>query len=394
MGNFIYTTNIEDQIFIDQKGYKYNGIYSSVTFIICNDTGFKYLMKQMPNQDNSANVMTIFTIPKLAFNGIDYPSDYATSSKTWETKGFQVLDFDQDTAPFVFNSIPKVDNLTSLQNYVPRNKKLLTYPYIYLAFNPKVGNSKIYKFENFFEGQPAFEFISEINPNPDILCIPMGYRHASNTYGADLEDIASISGYPSISTRNDNFNIWMAQNSNLLSLNLAKENLNYQQSTVNNVLNTAKSLDTSNLLTTVANSAEGGLNQAFLQQNHELNIKSQLAQIEKQQLLPDSATLSQNNSTILGYDLLNSQIFTTYCIKEEFARKLDNYFDMYGYLTNDVKVPNLNNRPNWNYVKTIGANITANIPQLDLQTIKNMFDNGITLWHDPQTFMDYSQYNR
>ena len=29
----------------------------------------------------------------------------------------------------------------------------------------------------------------------------------------------------------------------------------------------------------------------------------------------------------------------------------------------------------------------------DLQEIKRMFDNGITLWHDTSKFLDYSQNN-
>ena len=66
----------------------------------------------------------------------------------------------------------------------------------------------------------------------------------------------------------------------------------------------------------------------------------------------------------------------------------------FGYLTNKVKLPNLNNRPNWNYIKCASANIIGNIPQQDLQDIKNLFDNGITLWHKPETFLDYSQNNR
>lgn len=67
---------------------------------------------------------------------------------------------------------------------------------------------------------------------------------------------------------------------------------------------------------------------------------------------------------------------------------------MYGYQTNEVKIPNLNNRPNWNYVKLIGANIIGNIPEIDLLEIKNLFNNGITLWHNTNTFLDYSQNNR
>ena len=66
---------------------------------------------------------------------------------------------------------------------------------------------------------------------------------------------------------------------------------------------------------------------------------------------------------------------------------------MYGYKVNMVKMPNLTGRANWNYIKTVGCYIEANIPQEDLQDIKNMFDRGFTIWHHTNTFMDYSQSN-
>ena len=69
------------------------------------------------------------------------------------------------------------------------------------------------------------------------------------------------------------------------------------------------------------------------------------------------------------------------------------YFDKYGYKVNTVKVPNINGRYNWNFVKTIECYIEADIPQDDLQEIKNMFDAGITIWHHPDTFMNYSNRN-
>lgn len=145
---------------------------------------------------------------------------------------------------------------------------------------------------------------------------------------------------------------------------------------------------------TLSNAVTTGFDLAAMDKNHEFYIKNQMAQIEKQKMLPDKANLSSSNATLLGYNLMQYNIFTRYSIKSDFAERIDNYFDMYGYLTNDVKIPNLNNRSNWNYVKTIGANIIANIPQEDLQTIKELFNNGITLWHNPSTFLDYSQNNR
>ena len=66
---------------------------------------------------------------------------------------------------------------------------------------------------------------------------------------------------------------------------------------------------------------------------------------------------------------------------------------MYGYKVNSLKVPNITGRTNWNYVKTINANILGDIPQEDIQELKTMFDSGVTFWHNPSTFLDYSQSN-
>ena len=80
-------------------------------------------------------------------------------------------------------------------------------------------------------------------------------------------------------------------------------------------------------------------------------------------------------------------------IRQEYARCIDDYFSMFGYKTNRVKIPNITGRTNWNYVKTLGCNIIGDVPQGDMQEIKSIFNNGVTLWHNPSTFMDYSQNN-
>ena len=80
-------------------------------------------------------------------------------------------------------------------------------------------------------------------------------------------------------------------------------------------------------------------------------------------------------------------------IKQEYAKIIDNFFSMYGYKVNNVKIPNIFGRKNWNYVKTLGSNIEGDIPQNDLQEIKNMFDSGVTFWHNSNTFLDYSKEN-
>lgn len=80
-------------------------------------------------------------------------------------------------------------------------------------------------------------------------------------------------------------------------------------------------------------------------------------------------------------------------IKQEYAKIIDDFFTMFGYKVNTLKIPNLNSRSQWNYIKTNNCNILGEIPQEDLQKLKNMFNGGLTLWHNPNTFLDYSQEN-
>ena len=87
--------------------------------------------------------------------------------------------------------------------------------------------------------------------------------------------------------------------------------------------------------------------------------------------------------------------FTPYkmSIKDEYAKIIDDYFSTYGYKVNEVKIPNIHTRRNWNYIKTIDVNLTGEIPQEDLQKLKAIFNKGCTFWHNPNTFLDYSQSN-
>lgn len=70
------------------------------------------------------------------------------------------------------------------------------------------------------------------------------------------------------------------------------------------------------------------------------------------------------------------------------------HFMHYGYKVSDYGVPALKSRYYYNYIKTIGANIEANIDQVDLHKLINIFDNGITIWHyrDPLTFKGIGVY--
>lgn len=372
---------------INQGAFVVNGNVSTVAFLLCNNEDFSALMTALQDANYSDFIVACFSVPKLAVedflinenkitsddNSIDV---YCLQSKT----GITNTEYNQKTKNYTLDDVPN-----SIDGYTPRNKKLLTYPYVYIGFNPPNGSTKIFRFED-FEGIPGFKIISEVNPNPTICLIPQNYRGQS---GDSLSDLVQITGYPTLASKTDTYNIWLAQNSEIINLQMKQEEANYNLGQIGasaNMVNSALKLNSGGII-------ESSINARQQQINYDYYVKLQMAQVEKQQMLPDNVNLSSSGATLLGYGKFDDNIFTVYTIKQDFAKRIDKYFNMYGYLTNNVKVPNLNNRSNWNYIKTIGANILGNIPQEDLQTIKNFFDNGITLWHTTTEFLDYSKEN-
>ena len=66
----------------------------------------------------------------------------------------------------------------------------------------------------------------------------------------------------------------------------------------------------------------------------------------------------------------------------EYIQKAKQVFNVRGYATNLVELPNLHTRKSWNYIQTVKCNIVSHdIDVVDLERIKQCFDNGITLWH-------------
>lgn len=368
---------------VDTFGNKLNGIFSGIQFLAYSDVDLlKAFLVNVQMEGSSENsgidkILTIFTVPKLAFNGVTIPNNAIED------------DIQAEPRTVTLNSTP--DNL---DGYIPKNGKVRTYPYCYIGFNPNGGSSKIFRYEDFENGIPKFNFISEINPHPQVAVIPQNYR---GSIGNSLADICNISGYPTISWSVDVYNVWLAQNSNFINLKMEnlRENAGFDQARniggVASSLGTALNKDIGGAISQAGNSL---LDYEQYNLNYEYQIKEQTAQMEYQQKLPNTGNFGDNNCTLLGYNLFDKNIFTRYTIKKEFAKIIDDYFSMFGYQTNELKIPNINNRPNWNYIKTIHSNIVGDIPEIDILKIKSMFDNGITLWHNPETFLDYSQNNK
>ena len=424
-----YTGNHIKNDTIHTSGGSYNGIPASIPFLITypgligelmdriNDVG-----AQQPDGQGD-KIFAAFLIPRLAvrtFMDLHGSEIIEGDSKfkqlgTWQGNNFDP-NYTQTELPVMTLEKPTDNN-----GYEPRNKKLLTYPYCYLGFNPPNGTTKIYRWENFLDSEAQFTGISEINPNPTVMIIPLNYMHE----GRNIQCAGTICRYPNISYKNDYFNTWLAQNSQIVNLTTDRTNFNYDiaagrnaiaqdRETVNAITNMLTSVTsgvasaiTGNIagtINSVAGGIQGAINSGYNMQdlgltakanagNWQYDIKTINAQVEKQSMLPDTGTLSSSNATLLGYDYFKSACFSYYGLNSEFCERIDQYFDMFGYQTNRVKLPNVTGRKNWNYVKTVRINMTGRVPLPDLDRLKAIFDNGVTIWHDPKTIYRYDSLN-
>lgn len=82
-------------------------------------------------------------------------------------------------------------------------------------------------------------------------------------------------------------------------------------------------------------------------------------------------------------------MFRQWGLSEEYAKKIDKYFDKYGYAQNTAYVPERLNRKHYSYLKTVGCNIVGKMNNNDILTIKGIYDNGITTWDTLQNVGHY-----
>ena len=325
--------------------------------------------------DNIQALVTTIQLYGEGFNDalIDaYMIPKAIISLQYDQQGQLLPEYSGQNSPITIEK--NISKPTTLNGYTPKNKKLLTFPFCYIVEDNNNGTSNVLHYELFND--------IELNPNKcyfkikgvptiggSIKCFPVNYK-SSGLNGAENEGI--IGGkYPTLSWSQDEYINWLTQNAVNIGIGITS-----------NVLQIAGGFLSGNPIVGVAGMASGA--------NGIANI---LGQVYQHSLVPQSAQGNTNGGDINTCSSTNTFYFYQMSIRSEYARVIDDFFSMYGYKINNLKQPNITGRTNWNYVKTIDCNITGEIPQEDLQELKDMFDNGVTFWHNPATFLDYSQSN-
>lgn len=333
-------------------GGKISNIYSGLGFYAYenNSTGIALVNTFISTLSGLAKIdaiQSIFMMPKVMIAG------YVSGDRITGNTGTLT---DYFFAPYV-----------NIDGYVPRNNKLFIYPYNFLYITNYAGGNTILKYE--YSQATIGEdvvikllFAGDIAIDAGVKMIPQDYKGISNQYDEGL----LLNNYPQCSFQNDNYKNWLAQN----RVSNAMQGLSAIGALGIGVL-------TANPIATVA-----GVSQ----------VAGVIGQFDKQKLVPPQARGNKggNINTTLG---LQTFAYHTKQITAEFAKQIDDYFHIYGYKINRLKVPTILTRKQHNYVKVINPAIFGNIPHMYLEIICANFEKGITFWHVATNIGNYTLDN-
>lgn len=278
---------------------------------------------------------------------------------------------------------------STLDGYTPKNNKMFTYPYCYFTISNNAGTCQPFRYEDF---SSTVSFVTEgtFGLSASTKAIPQNYRGVS---ASDNALDYSINGpkYPVCSWKSDSYTNWLTQNAVNMDRQLTQSAL---EGGIKGVGAAAGLLGAAAMMGgPVSIPLMLGLGAAATVAPVLGTIKDQVRAKTQANMTPDQVGGNTSAGDFLWAKYRSPFTYMPMSVKSEYAKIIDAFFSAYGYEVNEVKVPNITGRTNWNYVKTVGCYIQADIPQDDLEEIKSMFDKGITFWHNPLTFMDYSQTN-
>lgn len=363
----------------------YNGIYSGLYIVAVDSaTDAQTFIDGYASEGKSDAIISCF---------ITYPHFFnAGYSSAIGTHGYQVghlyppktgdIAITLKAPTYVFGDTTNV--FATLNTYTPKNNKLKTYPYCAILCDNNGGTSVIYRPELFYDPQkPEFAIYGAIGQGNSIKMLPVYYNYDGQLAGNYQEGLQAYK-LPICPWKSDYYLNWASQNA-----------INMSAGAITSPLSGA----ISGAMTGMAGGVVGALVGAGVGATTSglFNVINNIAKTETAKIQPDVAHGNVNVSDLnIGFfGQSNRCLFSikSMSIKAEYAKIIDDFFTMFGYKINEVKTPQFNSRTYWNYVKTVDCNVEGNIPQEDLQIIRNMFNNGCTFWHGASNMYNYNLTN-
>ena len=301
--------------------------------------------------------------------------------------------------------------------YKKKKKKLFSYPYNQLWISNNQGTVNEYRYEDFKLDKDGFfhmEVAASGISSPECVLYPLDYRGVAKYYDHALV----LTGYPTVPWIGDTYKAYMAMNRNQIENAVFTQGANGLMNTISAFLGGAMTVnnaadmlqaakaDASNAGKTVSKTTKTGLRQQAMggifsaigtAGTSVVDYMTTVWQVEAK--LKDVSNIPPNVGGLSGAGSVTNALsrfdYSTYymCVKPEYAEIVDKFFDMFGYNTCTVKVPNTHSRPHWNYVKTVGCEIQGLLPQEAANIIKAVYDHGVTFWKNGDEVGNYTLDN-
>lgn len=265
-----------------------------------------------------------------------------------------------------------------LDGYVPKNKKLYTYPFNFFQVDNGAGRALTLRYEFFEDLKPYLMTKATITQPVQVALWPAGYKNAGSRSDGGfigdeplLTESLELNGYPMCSWNVDTYKAWVAQNSVPLALNTAAA-----------IGQTAISATFSTNPAAVA--ASGGISV----------VSNMLSQAYVNSIAADMCKGSFNNGGVncaAGYQTFYGGRVS---ITGDMAKRIDDFMDFFGYQINELKTPNRAARPHWTYIKTATCVVSGSVPNDSMKRIIDSYNRGITWWRLGDEVGDYSLDNR
>ena len=328
-------------------------------------------------------IVNVYMLPKVLVSS--YHQITITAHRGDETKAFTGAVVPASRSGVIDMGTSTFTRPTTVNGYTPKNKKLLTYPFCFFNISNNAGTCLPYRYED-FSSNISFKTEGTFGASGNVKTTPLSYKNVSSDNNA-IDFSITAPKYPICSWKSDSYTNWLTQNAVNMDVAWKRE-----------LIGTGADIAQGAIRGFMAGGVIGGLAGTGL---GTLTGGASLVSLAKDQHLaktqanmtPDQAKGNMGASDFLWAKYRSPFTYMPMSIKAEYARCIDEFFTQFGYKCNRVKVPNINGRRNWNYVKTVGCYIDGDIPQGDMEELKVLFDRGITFWHNPATFADYSQNN-
>ena len=301
----------------------------------------------------------------------------------------------------------KYDYYDYYTSFTPKNKKMYHSPYCSLVIQNSEGASMAFDPTQFWGSASFTLHFSPVLPITGYLSADYykvkimpspGIRGTNSPFLYSLP----LPSLPTFTWANDTYKAWLALNSGYMQTAKTVAIIDTVVDTASGIRNLG-ALGAAAALGTVIGgpigaaagtvSAVGSLAGSIKSVTSDLaTINNLYTQDKNAQIVPDSFNGSADNqATALAgtYGFYSYVRFPT----RDVAVSIDNYFTMFGYKVREIKVPSLNNRTRFTYVKTLNMDVEGFIPTDDRDAINNIFNAGIRFWKDKTNFCDYSITN-